>query len=71
MKQGVQKQLQEKVDAKKLNVNIHASQLHTIHLHLYKKNKTVAHIGNGFIIVLFTFTRGNIFVTVLFELSPM
>ena len=29
MKQGVQKQLQEKVDAKKLNVNIHASQLHT------------------------------------------
>ncbi|AJA21486.1 TPA: Nif3-like dinuclear metal center hexameric protein [Bacillus thuringiensis] len=29
MKQGVQKQLQEKVDAKKLNVHIHASQLHT------------------------------------------
>lgn len=29
MKQGVQKQLQEKVDAKKFNVHIHASQLHT------------------------------------------
>ncbi len=29
MKQGVQKQLQEKADAKKLNVHIHASQLHT------------------------------------------
>lgn len=29
MKQGVQKQLQEKVDAKKFNVQIHASQLHT------------------------------------------
>lgn len=29
MKQGVQKQLQEKVDAKKLNAQIHASQLHT------------------------------------------
>ena len=32
-----------------------------IHLYLYKKNKTVAHASNGFIIVLFTFTRGNIF----------
>lgn len=29
MKQGVQKQLQEKVDVKKFNVHIHASQLHT------------------------------------------
>ena len=54
MKQGVQKQLQEKVDAKKLNVHIHASQLHTDPFIFYKV-KTVAHASNGFIIVLFHF----------------
>ena len=42
MKQGVQKQLQEKVDAKKLNVQIHASQLHTIHSH-FRKIKPLLH----------------------------
>lgn len=54
MKQGVQKQLQEKVDAKKLNVQIHASQLHTDpNSHLYKKNKNRCSIrATVFIIVL-------------------
>lgn len=44
MKQGVQKQLQEKVDAKKLNVQIHASQLHTDQIHIcIRKIKPLLH----------------------------
>ena len=72
MKQGVQKQLQEKVDAKETQCthSCFCSYIQ-IHLYLYKKNKTVAHASNGFIMFFFTFTRGNIFVTVLFELFPM
>ena len=54
MKQGVQKQLQEKVDAKKLNVHsCFAITYRSIYICI--KIKTVAHIGNGFIIVLFHF----------------
>ena len=54
MKQGVQKQLQEKVDVKKFNVHIHASQLHTDPFTIcIRKIKTVAHVGNGFLLLLF------------------
>ena len=70
MKQGVQKQLQEKVDAKKFNVQIHASQLHTDPF-TFIEIKPLLMSATVLLLFFFTFTRGNIFVTVLFEFSPM
>ncbi len=63
MKQGVQKQLQEKSGCKRNSMYTFMLRSYIqIHLYLYKKIKTVAHASNGFYYCsFFTFTRGNIF----------
>lgn len=72
MKQGVQKQLQEKVDAKETQCthSCFAVTYRSIYICI-RKIKPLLMQATVLLLFFFTFTRGNIFVTVLFELFPM